>query len=84
MWPENPPEESSVQAILDWQRRTMDMMYTDITQALQAKGIEANPKDYLTFFCLGNHEVKLEGEYEPEQHPEPDTDYIRAQEVGGL
>jgi phospholipase D1/2 len=81
MWPENPPEESSVQAILDWQRRTMDMMYTDITQALQAKGIKANPKDYLTFFCLGNREVKLEGEYEPEQHPEPDTDYIRAQEA---
>ncbi|CAD6239954.1 unnamed protein product [Miscanthus lutarioriparius] len=64
-----------------WQRRTMEMMYTDITQALQAKGIEANPKEYLTFFCLGNHEVKQEGEYELEEHLEPDTDYIRAQEA---
>ena len=81
MWPEGVPESASVQAILDWQRRTMEMMYTNVTQALQAKGIEANPKDYLTFFCLGNREVKQEGEYEPEEHPEPDTDYIRAQEA---
>ncbi|GJN05675.1 hypothetical protein PR202_ga23326 [Eleusine coracana subsp. coracana] len=81
MWPEGVPESASVQAILDWQRRTMDMMYTDIIQALQAKGIEANPKDYLTFFCLGNREVKQEGEYEPAEQPEPDTDYIRAQEA---
>jgi phospholipase D1/2 len=81
MWPEGMPESASVQAILDWQRRTMEMMYTDITQALQAKGIEANPKDYLTFFCLGNREVKQEGEYEPQEQPEPDTDYIRAHEA---
>ncbi|KAL6845379.1 hypothetical protein ACP4OV_024874 [Aristida adscensionis] len=81
MWPEGVPESQSVQAILDWQRRTMEMMYTDIILALQVKGIEANPKDYLTFFCLGNREVKREGEYEPKEHPEPDTDYIRAQEA---
>jgi phospholipase D1/2 len=76
MWPEGVPESASVQAILDWQRRTMEMMYTDIAQALEANGIEANLNDYLTFFCLGNREVKQEGEYEPEEHPEPDTDYI--------
>ncbi|KAL6615755.1 hypothetical protein ACP70R_038025 [Stipagrostis hirtigluma subsp. patula] len=81
MWPEGVPESASVQAILDWQRRTMEMMYTGIIQVIQAKGIEANPKDYLTFFCLGNREVKLEGEYEPKDHPEPDTDYIQAQEA---
>ncbi|KAJ3702276.1 hypothetical protein LUZ61_005981 [Rhynchospora tenuis] len=80
MWPEGMPESGSVQAILDWQRRTMEMMYTDIIQALQAKGIEADPKDYLTFFCLGNREVKRDGEYEPEEKPQPDTDYSRAQE----
>ena len=57
------------------------MMYTDITEALQAKGIEANPKDYLTFFCLGNREVKQAGEYQPEEQPEADTDYSRAQEA---
>ncbi|KAF9614958.1 hypothetical protein IFM89_021388 [Coptis chinensis] len=81
MWPEGIPESASVQAILDWQRRTMEMMYTDITEALKSKGIQANPKDYLTFFCLGNREVKKEGEYMPSEKPEPDTDYSRAQEA---
>uniref|UniRef100_A0A7C9EMM4 Phospholipase D n=1 Tax=Opuntia streptacantha TaxID=393608 RepID=A0A7C9EMM4_OPUST len=80
MWPEGFPNSASVQAILDWQRRTMEMMYTDVIQALRAKGIVANPKDYLSFFCLGNREVKKSGEYEPEDHPDPDTDYALAQE----
>ncbi|KAK9141712.1 hypothetical protein Syun_011112 [Stephania yunnanensis] len=44
MWPEGIPESGSVQAILDWQKRTMEMMYTDISKALQDKGIEADPK----------------------------------------
>ncbi|KAL2479659.1 Phospholipase D alpha 2 [Abeliophyllum distichum] len=79
MWPEGYPETGSVQAILDWQKRTMAMMYTDIVQALKAKGIVADPKDYLTFFCLGNREVKKPGEYEPSETPDPDTDYSRAQ-----
>ncbi|KAK9102003.1 hypothetical protein Sjap_019257 [Stephania japonica] len=81
MWPEGIPESGSVQAILDWQKRTMEMMYTDISKALQDKGIEANPKDYLTFFCLGNREVKKSGEYTPSEEPEPDTDYIRSQQA---
>ncbi|KAH7657140.1 phospholipase D1/2 protein [Dioscorea alata] len=81
MWPEGIPESASVQAILDWQRRTMEMMYTDIVEALQAKRIIANPKDYLTFFCLGNREVKKNGEYTPEEQPEPDTDYSRSQQA---
>ncbi|KAL6551357.1 Hydrolyzes glycerol-phospholipids at the terminal phosphodiesteric bond [Orobanche minor] len=80
MWPEGIPESASVQAILDWQRRTMEMMYKDIILALQANGIEDEPRNYLTFFCLGNREVKRDGEYEPSEHPEPDTDYSRAQE----
>lgn len=80
MWPEGFPSSASVQAILDWQRRTMQMMYTDIIQALKAKGIVANPKDYLTFFCLGNREVKKPGEYEPAEKPDPNSDYGRAQE----
>lgn len=80
MWPEGLPESASVLAILDWQRRTMEMMYIDITEALKAKGIVANPKDYLTFFCLGNREVKKDGEYIPPEQPEPDTDYSRAQQ----
>ncbi|KAF5466735.1 hypothetical protein F2P56_016635 [Juglans regia] len=81
MWPEGMPESGSVQAILDWQKRTMEMMYKDVIQALKAKGIDEDPRNYLTFFCLGNREVKKHGEYEPSEKPEPDTDYIRAQEA---
>ncbi|CAI8601303.1 unnamed protein product [Vicia faba] len=81
MWPEGVPESASVQAILDWQRRTMEMMYKDIVQALRAKGIEEDPRKYLTFFCLGNREVKKQGEYQPSEQPEPDSDYERAQQA---
>jgi phospholipase D1/2 len=81
MWPEGPPASGSVQAILDWQRRTMEMMYTDISVALEAKMIDANPRDYLTFFCLGNREVKMSGEYEPAACPLDGTDYARAQQA---
>ncbi|KAM3262725.1 hypothetical protein ACQJBY_053074 [Aegilops geniculata] len=79
MWPEGDPEKESMQAILDWQRRTMDMMYYDIAIALEANGIDANPKDYLAFFCLGNREVKRSGEHEPADRPLPGSPYERAQ-----
>ncbi|PON34711.1 Phospholipase D [Parasponia andersonii] len=80
MWPEGIPESGSVQAILDWQRRTMEMMYSDITEALQRKGLDADPREYLTFFCLGNREqIGKISEYIPPERPEPDTDYSRAQ-----
>ncbi|KAF2283059.1 hypothetical protein GH714_043731 [Hevea brasiliensis] len=81
MWPEGIPEKGSVQAILDWQRRTMEMMYKDVVLTLRAKGIEEDPRNYLTFFCLGNREVKKSGEYEPSERPESDSDYLRAQEA---
>ncbi|XP_052199304.1 phospholipase D alpha 1-like [Diospyros lotus] len=81
MWPEGIPESASVQAILDWQKRTMQMMYTDIAQAIRAKGLDAEPRDYLTFFCLGNRETKKPDEYEPSETPEKDTDYSRAQQA---
>ncbi|KAD3337790.1 hypothetical protein E3N88_33311 [Mikania micrantha] len=80
MWPEGIPESESVQAILDWQRRTMEMMYKDVASEIRAKGIEADPRDYLTFFCLGKRELVKPGEYEPPEKPEPDSDYGRAQE----
>lgn len=80
MWPEGIPESASVQAILDWQRRTMEMMYLDIAYALRANQMyDVNPRDYLTFFCLGNREKKLRGEYVPPQRPDDDTHYKRAQ-----
>ncbi|KAK6941658.1 Phospholipase D/Transphosphatidylase, partial [Dillenia turbinata] len=81
MWPEGKPESASVQSMLNWQRRTMDMMYTDIAQALKVKGLQANPRDYLTFFCLGNREKKKNGEYEPPKKPDQNTDYCRAQQA---
>lgn len=81
MWPEGIPESGSVQAILDWQRRTLDMMYKDVIEALRAKGLEEDPRNYLTFFCLGNREVKKSGEYEPSEKPEPDSNYMMAQEA---
>ena len=55
------------------------MMYKDTIQALKAKGIVEDPRNYLTFFCLGNREVKKPGEYEPSERPDDDTDYSRAQ-----
>ncbi|CAL5429058.1 unnamed protein product [Camellia sinensis] len=79
MWPEGIPESASVQAILDWQRRTMEMMYTDIYDALRAKGLDENLREYLTIFCLGNREAQKIGEYVPRKKPKPDTDYCRAQ-----
>ncbi|KAI3512335.1 hypothetical protein L1887_19650 [Cichorium endivia] len=80
MWPEGIPESGSVQAILDWQRRTIEMMYKDIASELHANKIEADPTDYLTFFCLGNREIKKSSEYEPPEKPDQDSDYGRAQE----
>lgn len=81
MWPEGIPESGSVQAILDWQRRTMEMMYSDITEALVKKGLNTDPREYLSFFCLGNRETTKDGEYAPPEVPEPDTDYSRAQKA---
>lgn len=80
MWPEGIPESGSVQAILDWQHNTMEMMYTEIATAIRAAGIDAHPRDYLTFFCLGNRETKQPGELEPTEHPDPGSNYEAAQQ----
>jgi phospholipase D1/2 len=79
LWPEGVPESGSVQAILDWQRRTIEMMYRDVSLAIRAKGLQADPTD-LTFYCLGNREAPRRGEYVPPERPDPDTDYERAQQ----
>ncbi|VAH12735.1 unnamed protein product [Triticum turgidum subsp. durum] len=81
MWSEGSPTGRYRQAMLDNQRRTMALMYDDIAVALQAKRIDANPRDYLTFFCLGNREASNPegGEYQPPQRPRDGTDYARAQ-----
>jgi phospholipase D1/2 len=82
IWPEGSPTDDNVQATLEWQRRTMEMMYDDIATALRKmKMDDANPRDYLTFFCLGNREVKKSGEYQPAGRPEDGTHYARAQKA---
>ncbi|KAK4803074.1 hypothetical protein SAY86_001277 [Trapa natans] len=70
---EGVPESASVQAILDWPRKTMEMMYTDIPKAIQRKGTSeiSNLRDYLSFFCLGNRELEITYEYKPEEKPNP-------------
>ncbi|KAL3693922.1 hypothetical protein R1sor_007573 [Riccia sorocarpa] len=75
MWPEGAPESGSVQAILDWQHRTMEMMYKLVSQALRAQGSEENPRNYLNFYCLANREAPSEGEWEPTGQPEEGSDY---------
>lgn len=79
MWPEGVPESDAVQAILYWQKLTMEMMYIDIAHAIERKKIKAHPRDYLSFFCLGNREVVKPQEYVPPEKPDPDSDYSRAQ-----
>lgn len=81
MWPEGIPEGDTVQAILHWNRMTMEMMYGIVAKAIEEAGLvgRAHPCDYLNFFCLGNREVRYPGEYVPPESPEPDTDYWRAQ-----
>lgn len=80
MWPEGIPDTGSVQAILDWQRRTLEMMYKEIANALRVRRIyDQHPKDYLSVFCLGNREEWQAGDYMPMKTPE-DANYRRAQD----
>ncbi|CAN6195969.1 unnamed protein product [Urochloa humidicola] len=81
MWPEGFPDGEAVQAILLWQRCTVEMMYGIVMKAIDDAGLrgQAHPCDYLNFFCLGNREAPRPGEYSPPEKPEVDTDYWRAQ-----
>uniref|UniRef100_A0A0E0ESC0 Phospholipase D n=1 Tax=Oryza meridionalis TaxID=40149 RepID=A0A0E0ESC0_9ORYZ len=81
MWPEGEPGGDSVQAILRWNRLTVEMMYGIVMKAIDDAGLrgQAHPCDYLNFFCLGNREAPRPGEYSPPETPDVDTDYWRAQ-----
>lgn len=58
MWPEGLPDSGAVQEILFWQRQTIEMMYKIITQELKSMNFEnAQPQDYLNFYCLGQREL---------------------------
>jgi len=66
--PEGDPATMALQEILAWQRRTMEMMYRRIAQALEAVGSDSNPSNYLVFMCLVNRETS---EHVPEELEDP-------------
>jgi phospholipase D1/2 len=58
LWPEGISESSSVQAILYWQKLTMEAMYRRIAATLKRFGMHnVSPKDYLNFYALANRET---------------------------
>lgn len=57
MFPEGVPSDSVIQKILYFQVRTVEMMMKKIAEAITHAGLkDANPSDFLGFFCLGNRE----------------------------
>lgn len=46
----------SLQEILYWQYKTMEMMYSKVGQALKATGDASHPTDWLLFLCPGKRE----------------------------
>jgi len=58
LWPEGISESASVQAILYWQKLTIESMYKRIAIALKRAGRKnESPKDYLNFYALANRET---------------------------
>ncbi|GAV78584.1 C2 domain-containing protein/PLDc domain-containing protein/PLD_C domain-containing protein [Cephalotus follicularis] len=56
MWPEGDPKSGAMQEILYWQHETMHMMYDIVVRELKMQHVDADPRDYLNFYCLGNRE----------------------------
>ena len=77
MFPEGIPSSMPIQEILQWQYRTMQSMYRKISNAIEEKGLDTHPKDYLKFFCLGKREgpddIPLDELGEPEAGSQPET-----------
>ena len=57
MFPEGDPTSLSVQEILYWQYRTMEMMYKKVSEAIEDAGSDTIPTDWLVFMCLGKQEL---------------------------
>jgi hypothetical protein len=58
MWPEGVASDATIQKILFFQFKTVEMMYSKIAEAIAEAGLrDAHPTDYLNFFCLGKREV---------------------------
>ena len=56
MFPEGDPASSPLQEILNYQHKTMEMMYKIIASALNEVGSRQEPKDYLFFLCPAKRE----------------------------
>ncbi|KAL3162479.1 hypothetical protein ABBQ32_010140 [Trebouxia sp. C0010 RCD-2024] len=80
MYSEGVPDSASVQEVIFWQGRTIQMMYHIIGQAMQRAGVQnQHPKDYLSFFCLGNKEAHWDGEPTHAAAPPAGSPYEAAQ-----
>ncbi len=54
VWNAGVPDSASVQEVIFWQGRTIQMMYHIIGQAMRDAGVkDQHPRDYLAFYCLG-------------------------------
>mmetsp|Transcript_9831 Transcript_9831/g.14229 ORF Transcript_9831/g.14229 Transcript_9831/m.14229 type:complete len:1309 (+) Transcript_9831:172-4098(+) len=70
MWPEGVPEAGPVQAILHWQKLTMESMYKRIAETLKKEGRHTeSPKDYLNFYALAKREIRAENKSVSPQSP---------------
>ena len=49
------PDTGSVQEVIFWQGRTIEMMYHIVGEAMRDAGVsdDVQPIDYLQFFCIG-------------------------------
>ncbi|XP_042879392.1 phospholipase D gamma 1-like [Penaeus japonicus] len=56
--PDNRIHKGSMNAILRWQFRTLQMMYKKIAEALRAVGSKAHPTDFLVPLCLAKQEPR--------------------------
>ena len=56
MYPEGDPASTPSQEIIRWQFRTMEMIYKRVWRAIEKSGLDAHPKDFITFYCLGKRE----------------------------
>lgn len=80
LWPDGAPTSLSGQDIMLFHRKTLEMMYRIIHQALiDMNRAHEDMTDYLSFYCLGNRETVKPNEYVPPQPPNPETDYHKSQ-----
>ena len=61
MFPEGDPSSIPMQEQLNWQYKTMQMMYERIGEAIRKYESNSHPTDWLLFMCLGKRDAA--GEY---------------------